>query len=116
MTKSLKEIITEKIDKIKDLRTIINIAGIKVPSLYMFVKNIIDNEDALLAERLETIDNEYQEELKDNEYKQLRANEYPSWEEVQEALIENMEGRPEKLTIIKKKRTMVRDKHPKPRK
>ena len=43
-----------------------------------------------------------------------RRKEYPSWEEVQEALIENMEGRPRKLEIVKKQREVVRNKYPKP--
>jgi hypothetical protein len=42
-----------------------------------------------------------------------KAN-YPVWEEVMEALIENAEGRPEKLAEVSALRATVRDTYPKP--
>jgi hypothetical protein len=47
-------------------------------------------------------------------YKENRQKEYPSWEQVIEALIENMEGRPEKLAQVKQQRAEIRAKYPKP--
>lgn len=46
-------------------------------------------------------------------YKQKRAAEYPSKEIIIEALIENMEMRPQKLNEVKKWREQVRNKYPK---
>lgn len=49
----------------------------------------------------------------DSVYKQKRRKEYPSFDEVIEAIIENMEMRPQKLEMIKHKRAQVRQKYPK---
>lgn len=49
----------------------------------------------------------------DQDYGIKRAAEYPSWSEVMEALIENMEMRPAKLEQIKRTREQVRAKYPK---
>jgi hypothetical protein len=43
-----------------------------------------------------------------------REKEYPSMGEVFEALLENMEGRPEKLQKVLAKRKFVQEKYPKP--
>jgi hypothetical protein len=43
-----------------------------------------------------------------------RRFEYPAEIEVVEALVENAEGRPEKLNQIKAARAAVRERHPKP--
>lgn len=50
---------------------------------------------------------------KRDDYSQNRAKEYPAWEVVMEALMENMEMRPQKLNEIKKWREHVRAKYPK---
>jgi hypothetical protein len=47
-------------------------------------------------------------------YIEERRKAYPSWEVVMEALIENMEGRPEKLEYVKDLRAQVRNDYPKP--
>jgi hypothetical protein len=50
---------------------------------------------------------------KDSDYKEKRRQEYPSWDEVMEAIVENMELRPEKLEVIKMRREQVKNKYPK---
>ena len=47
-------------------------------------------------------------------YKGKRKAEYPSHEEILEALMEDVEGRPEKLEEVKTKRAEVKAKYPKP--
>jgi hypothetical protein len=46
-------------------------------------------------------------------YKEDRQKEYPDMNEVIEAMIENLEGRPQKLNAIKEQRAYVRKKYPK---
>jgi hypothetical protein len=46
-------------------------------------------------------------------YKEDRQREYPDMNEVIEAMIENLEGRPQKLNTIKEQRAYVRKKYPK---
>jgi LPS sulfotransferase NodH len=48
-----------------------------------------------------------------SDYAEQRRSEYPSMNDVIEALVENMEGRPQKLNQIKEKRAYVRKKYPK---
>lgn len=50
---------------------------------------------------------------KNSTYKQKRAEHYPSYAEVSEALMENMEMRPQKLEQIKAIRAAVKAKYPK---
>jgi len=57
------------------------------------------------------------DEEKDDNYfnelqKQRRAKEHPSWNKVNEAIIENMEGRPELLEQVIQEREIVRNKYP----
>ena len=47
-------------------------------------------------------------------YRVHREAAYPSWAEVNEAVIESLEGRPDKLTEVSAKRAVVREAYPKP--
>lgn len=70
------------------------------------VKVNLNEKDRIAAER-----NQKQNE---NLWLKGRIKEYPPWPEVMEALIENAEGRPQKLNEIMQKRLAVRQKYPKP--
>lgn len=106
---------TKALEKYDDWRVVFNeIKAEYVANPDAYLRDMVD-EDAR-DHLVYTIINKCKEIKRNQEsniYKELRAKEYPAWTEIMEALIENMEGRPEKLTLVKKKRKIVRDKYPK---
>lgn len=114
MEQTLKEMIIEKLNNIKDLRLVVADLNIEAPNLAIYTKTLIANEEANTVELLVSTDKRLQAEAELVKYKELRRAEYPKWDEVIEALMENMEGAPRKLTEIKNWRSIVKGKYPKP--
>lgn len=86
------------------------------------VHNIELERDPWLKNRvLRTVDENYVEVMSEcrvirynmPDYAEKRQREYPSIDECVEALMENMEGRPEKLRLLQKRRAKVRKNYPK---
>jgi hypothetical protein len=75
---------------------------------------IIEVKKAILKSEFEyeIVDLSLDPEFVRSEIKQKRFNEYPSELEIIEALMENLEGRPEKLAEVAAKRLTVKAKYP----
>lgn len=76
--------------------------------------NLPEQEKEIVNIIPETKENRTDDELLLDSIRLNRFKEYPSILECIEAIMENMEGRPEKLLMVQSKREFVRNKYPKP--